>query len=139
MNRQDFQALATIRIAEAEELFKLSTPMPNGAYYLAGYAVECALKACIAKGFVAGEWPEKQFVIDCYCHDISKLVRLAKLNALLDADINANANLGTNWLITKDWTERSRYEQHTITKTQKLIAAIRDPKDGVLAWLQGHW
>lgn len=45
MNRVDFRQLAGLRIAEAKVL--LDNNLYAGAYYLAGYAVECALKACI--------------------------------------------------------------------------------------------
>ena len=47
MNKSDFENLANIRIIEAEVL--LYSGNYPGEYYLAGYAVECALKACIAK------------------------------------------------------------------------------------------
>jgi len=47
MNRNDFQQLADVRIDEAVVL--LDQGKYDGAYYLAGYAVECSLKACIAK------------------------------------------------------------------------------------------
>jgi HEPN domain-containing protein len=47
MNRADLQQLAELRITEAKVL--LDNGFYAGAYYLAGYAVECALKACIAK------------------------------------------------------------------------------------------
>ena len=47
MNRTDLQQPALTRLAEAKAL--LAAGFPAGAYYLAGYAVECALKACIAK------------------------------------------------------------------------------------------
>jgi len=47
MNRTELQRLSRIRIKEAK--FLLDGGCYNGAYYLAGYAVECALKACIAK------------------------------------------------------------------------------------------
>jgi HEPN domain-containing protein len=47
MNREDFQQLAESRLKEARAL--LTAELPDGAYYLAGYAIECALKACIAK------------------------------------------------------------------------------------------
>ena len=46
MNRSDFQQLADVRIDEAAVLF--AQGKYDGAYYLAGYAVECGLKACIA-------------------------------------------------------------------------------------------
>lgn len=47
MNRKDFQVLSKVRLREAKVL--LGVGLYDGAYYLAGYAVECGLKACIAK------------------------------------------------------------------------------------------
>jgi hypothetical protein len=47
MNRAEFQKLSDLRLHESKAL--LTAGLPQGAYYLAGYAVECALKACIAK------------------------------------------------------------------------------------------
>jgi hypothetical protein len=47
MNRNDFQKISRLRVKEAKAL--LDNGYPAGAYYLMGYAVECALKACIAK------------------------------------------------------------------------------------------
>ena len=55
MDRRDLQALSRIRINEAKGL--LSLGLHDGAYYLAGYAVECALKACIAKETKRHEFP----------------------------------------------------------------------------------
>jgi len=43
MNRVDLQQLAELRLKESKALF--AAGFPEGAYYLAGYAVECALKA----------------------------------------------------------------------------------------------
>ena len=117
----------------------LPNPMPDGAYYLAGYAVESALKACIAKGYGPEEWPEKQFVVDCHTHSILTLVRLGGLEGYRAADAAANLNLGKNWNIVKDWSERSHYERHTLAKAQKLCDAITDANDGVLQWIKAHW
>jgi HEPN domain-containing protein len=47
VNRNGLQDLSKVRLKEATALLNLR--MYDGAYYLAGYAVECALKACIAK------------------------------------------------------------------------------------------
>lgn len=47
MKRQDLRELALLRLKEAQVLF--ANGCWSGAYYLAGYAIECALKACIAK------------------------------------------------------------------------------------------
>ena len=59
MNRIDLQNLANERIAEAKILFDAGKW--SGAYYLAGYAVECGLKACIAKLTKPDEFPDKNF------------------------------------------------------------------------------
>jgi hypothetical protein len=47
MNRGEFQELAMIRLQDAKML--LDSECYDGAYYLTGYVIECALKACIAK------------------------------------------------------------------------------------------
>src|SRR5439155_18484686 len=57
MNRADFHKLTEIRMREAKVL--LARKCYEGAYYLAGYAVECALKACIAKRTQAHDFPPK--------------------------------------------------------------------------------
>ena len=49
----------------------------DGAYYLAGYAVECALKACIAKGTLRGEFPDKKRVDSSYSHNLRELFKVA--------------------------------------------------------------
>jgi HEPN domain-containing protein len=58
VDRKDLQELSKVRLKEAKALLDLG--MPDGAYYLAGYAVECALKACLAKGTVKYEFPDKK-------------------------------------------------------------------------------
>ena len=103
MNRADFQALADIRIAEAQALLGTNPPFPAGAYYLAGYAVECALKALICKKFKEHDWPDKKFVDDCHTHDIMKLVRHAELKSALDADMAASVDFGHNWDIVRTY------------------------------------
>lgn len=71
MNRSDFKKLAVLRLKEAKVL--LDNKCYEGAYYLAGYAVECALKACIAKNTKRFEFPPKpKFVQDLYQHDLTK-------------------------------------------------------------------
>jgi hypothetical protein len=139
VNRADLHQLADMRIAEANALLTLPTPMADGAYYLAGYAVECALKACIAKGYGPEEWPERKFVADCHTHEILTLVKLAGLEVVQRTDAVANPNLGTNWSIVKDWSERSRYERHSLTKAQRLYEAITHATDGVLPWIRARW
>jgi len=139
VNRTDLQQLADIRINEATALLKLPASMSDGAYYLAGYAVECALKSCIAKLNNQHDWPEKSFVGDCHTHDILKLVRLAGLEPAKAADAAANPALDQNWAIVKDWSEQSRYERHSLAKARQMIDAVADNANGVLPWIKAHW
>src|SRR6185436_11049822 len=66
-SRSAARRLAEERLAEATELLK--TRHWSGAYYLAGYAAELALKAVIAGQFVAGAIPDKRLVNAVYTHN----------------------------------------------------------------------
>lgn len=138
MNRSDFQRLADVRIDEAAVLF--AQGKIDGAYYLAGYAVECALKACIARLTGQDDYPPRPKCIHDYdSHEIEKLVKTAGLTAQRDADAAADLVLKANWEIVKDWTEESRYEHKTQAQAQQLIAAITDAAHGVLPWIKRRW
>jgi len=92
MNRSDFQQLADVRIDEAA--VPLAQGKFDGAYYLAGYAVECGLKACIARLTSQDDNPPKpKFIHDYYSHEIEKLVKTAGLTAQRDADSAADPDL----------------------------------------------
>jgi hypothetical protein len=138
VNRDDLKALTDLRIAEAQRLMQ-APAMPDGAYYLAGYAVECALKACIANLTKEGDFPNKKFAIECHTHAIEQLVKAAGLKAQRDADAAANVDLEANWSIVKDWTEESRYRRNDETKAKALIEAITHATNGVLPWIKSHW
>ena len=138
MNRSDFQQLADMRIDEAMVL--LAQGKFDGAYYLAGYAVECGLKACIARLTSQDAYPPKpKFIHDYYSHEIEKLVKTAGLTAQRDADAAADPDLQANWQVVKDWSEESRYERKTAAEAQRLIAAITDAAHGVLPWIKRRW
>ena len=139
LNRADLQQLADVRLAEAAELLGLALPKPDGAYYLAGYAVECALKACIAKTYNQYDWPEKEFVNKCHTHDLRALLVHAQLVADRATDSAANPILGFNWSVVDDWNERSRYERHSQLDAERLVKAIGDPVNGVLQWIKARW
>jgi HEPN domain-containing protein len=135
--RIDLQNLANERIAEAKILFDAGKW--SGAYYLAGYAVECGLKACIARLTKPDEFPDKNFGAKCWVHDIEQLVELAGLRTKRNVDAGANVNLDSNWGIVAGWKETSRYEQKTQADAQVLYDAITQNPDGVLLWIQLHW
>jgi len=81
VDRKDLQTLSRIRMREAKAL--LSAGFYDGAYYLGGYAVECALKACIAKATRKSEFPDRDRVNNSYTHNLEKLVEQAGLREVL--------------------------------------------------------
>lgn len=140
MDRKDFQSLARTRLAEAKAL--LDKGMSEGAYYLAGYAVECALKACIAKRTKRYDFPDKKRAEDAYNHDLGKLFRAAQLDETFARARQDDPALEENWKIIKEWSEQSRYnlpERRTEEEARLLIRAIVDKTHGVLRWLRNHW
>ena len=138
MNREDFQQLAEIRLREARTL--LNARNFDGAYYLAGYAVECALKACIAKLTQQHDFPpERKFIEDCYSHEIDKLLRASGLTAQRDADATANPLFGKNWQLVKDRNEKARYLRWSNKAAKRLIKAIANKSNGVMQWIRIHW
>lgn len=62
MNRQDLQSLSRIRARDSKVL--LDGGSFAGGYYLMGYAVECAIKAAIAKQTKRYEFPNRRVAID---------------------------------------------------------------------------
>ena len=62
LTKADLEALATTRLEDAQIL--LQAQRASSAYYLAGYAIELALKACIAKSFLPNVIPDKAFVTE---------------------------------------------------------------------------
>jgi len=143
MNRRDFQQLADLRIEEAKALF--AAGFPEGAYYLGGYSVECALKACIAKRTQQHDFPDKKLVNDSHTHDLGKLLNLAGLSEDLEKDIGGNRILEMQWDFVRAWSEQSRYELFEGDDLERkrsaflMIFAVDSEKGGVLRWIKQHW
>lgn len=137
MNRKDFQALARIRLKEAKVL--LAAGCFDGAYYLAGYVVECALKAVIAKQTARHDFPEKKKVQDSHTHNFPTLVRLAELEDQLGEEVRSNLAFGKVWKVVLGWSETSRYATADRAKAEGLIRAVSDSNHGVLKWLRRFW
>lgn len=137
MNRNSFRSLALERLRDAQTLFR--TGRFNGTYYLGGYIVECALKACIARQTKKSEFPDRKRVNASYTHRLEDLVGVAGLRDDLQREAAANKAFEVNWGIVKDWSEESRYESHSRQEAEDLLNAISDQRNGVLPWLRRHW
>ncbi len=138
MNRINFQELAELRLRESKAL--LAAGFPEGAYYLAGYVIECALKACIAKRTREHDFPEKKLVNDSHTHNLKDLLRVAELNIELDTAMQIVPSMKANWTIILNWSESSRYEKSISgQEAAELLHAIDHPSGGLLQWIQLHW
>ncbi|SJM94787.1 DNA-binding protein [Crenothrix polyspora] len=137
MNKNELEHLAAIRIKEAEIL--LATDCYQGAYYLAGYALECTLKACIAKHVKEFDFPNKQLANDSYTHNLNKLLITAGLKQKLTEQENLSSDVKLNWAVVNRWSEESRYEC-TIGEQEAydLFNAITDNESGILPWLKNY-
>jgi len=125
-----------LRVKEAAILVK--NHAEQGAYYLGGYAVECALKACIAKKTKRHEFPPKRDYLEkVYSHKLEILLELAELKNQLEKDMKENPTLGKNWLVVKGWNESARYISSGLNG-DALYTAMTGA-DGALPWIKQHW
>jgi HEPN domain-containing protein len=77
MNRTDLQNLAEERLGDAQAL--LASNRYGGAYYSIGYAVECGLKACIAKLTRAEDFYDKTLAGKIFTHKLEDLANHTRL------------------------------------------------------------
>lgn len=137
MNRNDLRGLARTRLREAKSL--LDSGHHAGAYYLAGYVVECALKACIAKETKRHDFPHQKRVNASWTHQLTRLVDTAGLSTSLDAESKTDSRFAWCWGVVKEWAEESRYNSIDEKQARDLLIAISDSRHGVLRWLRRYW
>jgi hypothetical protein len=111
----------------------------DGAYYLAGYAVECALKACIAKGTRRCEFPDRKKVESSHSHNLRDLIRVAGLDEARLEQAAKDPDFRTNWDVVQSWSEQSRYRRHRPESAQALLGAVGDRRHGVISWIKLQW
>jgi len=138
LNRNILHMLAESRLEEGRIL--LENRHWTGSYYLTGLAVECALKACLAKAVKEYDYPDKKFVNEMYQHKLQKLMELdVALWAGLQADINKDPALAANWSTVKDWDDEKRYDIVQEQISRSLFDAVVGARSGVMHWIRGRW
>jgi HEPN domain-containing protein len=136
VKRRDLQALANARLRDAEIL--IENRRFDAAYYLAGYAVECALKACVAKKTQRYDFPDRDLAIQVYVHDLNKLLKPAGLEQKWQQELQFDPDLNMKWAVVKDWSEQSRYETHARQKAKDMVEAVGGAQ-GILECLRKYW
>lgn len=136
MDRFEFQKLAAERLEDAVAL--LNAGRFACAYYISGYAIECALKAVIAKKTRQDDFPPKD-ASKYYVHDLAKLLYIAGLGPVFEEEVKGDPIFETNWAVVKDWSEESRYLSRQQQQAQEILIAVNDLHHGVLRWLKEKW
>jgi len=138
LNRKILQRLAESKLEEGRIL--LANDQWTGAYYLTGLAVECALKACLARAVKKHDYPDKDFVKDMYQHKLQNLIGLdAALSAALRADMATDSKLAANWNTVKDWKDEKRYDVVDEQEARGLYDAATKRVSGVMPWIRRRW
>lgn len=137
ITKKDLETLSETRLADARFLFQGARY--SAAYYLSGYAIELAIKACIASVFQANVIPDKSFVSAVYSHKLDELLGLAGIKKALQDDMTVDAELSAAWGIASKWNEASRYEMWDQFAAASMIDAVGNQQRGVLQWLKKHW
>jgi hypothetical protein len=138
VNRADLQTISQIRLNEGKQLY--DSGLYCGAYYLTGYAIECAFKSAICQQIRQYDFPDKKLASDSFTHDLEKLLNISGLKIALETAMRATPALELNWTIVKDWSEVSRY-RHDISqaKARDFIDACNSQPNGVHPWLVTQW
>lgn len=139
MNRTEFRQLAEDRAADAKAL--LDVGRWSGSYYLAGYAIECGLKACILARIERDGviFEEKRFIEKCWTHNIDALTDAAGLQPQRVKTVSMNPTFGGYWLLVTAWSESDRYKWRTEAQARQMYEAVTDHANGVLPWIRTHW
>jgi HEPN domain-containing protein len=138
MNRDDFRRLSEVHLEHAQVL--LNAGLYSGAYYICGYVVECALKACICgrtSQFDFFSHPE--VARKAWSHRFVNLIEVSGLEEDFTAARKADRALDVNWKSVDDWSEDSRYEPRGQKEAEGLLAAVSDPEHGVLSCIKRFW
>ena len=131
--------MASEKVLDSQAL--LAASRWASAYYLAGYAAECGLKACVlARVEKTGViFDDPKFAEQVRIHKLDKLVKLADLDPQLNIALGANPVFRGHWGVASLWSEESRYQVKSQADAEQLYDSITVNPDGVLAWIQNHW
>lgn len=149
----EIRQLAEERLKDAQVL--LANERHEGAFYLAGYAVELTLKAKVCTHLdiddLFSENPTShtkgslgKFRESVKTHDFFILLSLCGLSQKLNIELSDNEYFNTNSSLLFQgqtaWNESARYKQGHIlpSDVEKIINFIADPTRGLLQWIENN-
>jgi hypothetical protein len=144
LNQAELRQLSQERVKDAKIL--LDGGRWEFAFYVAGYAVECALKSCVLARMIHTGWVfdnDVKKIDECRTHEFMSLVTIAgmrdELNTRLRLSVTAGDAFVANWDVAKSWSVSTRYESKSEAQARELYSAITDEPDGVLIWIRSFW
>jgi HEPN domain-containing protein len=108
----------------------------DGAYYLGGLAIECALKSTVARTTQRYEFPDLERTRRAYTHDLEILLKLSGLDTKLR---EAEPHVKDAWARVRSWNVEARYQTgRASADVLEFLEAVAGRR-GVLRWLKRHW
>ena len=148
-SRSDLQNLTKQRLDEARALLSLN--FPDAAFCLAGYSIECALKAVVCRTLDQDDFykPDRsnkgaRYVQDRIfrefkTHNYNDLLVLSGLSAKLNAACLADPAVEAAWAFIEgmNWSEQSRYQLGTksATNVYNFVQAV----ETIVVWISNFW
>ena len=137
-NPIDIQNLADLRIKEAVKLQR--SKFYDGAFYLAGYAVELYLKAKICENMDVPDFydthvPKSDLSKTFLIHNLDRLVLLSGLYTKFEAAKKTVPNLTDHWDKVLTWSEKSRYNNPN-TKTEIEALEFIESAKIIIKWIK---
>jgi len=137
---QSFANLQAIALSKnADAILLLQHGRFSNAYYLAGYAVEIGLKACIALQFRAEHIPDRRLVNIIHTHQLHDLIFYAGLKEVLNQRKEEEQEFWSNWTQVSNWHPDSRYRTVDALTAQAMVHAVSNPRTGILEWIKAYW
>lgn len=144
------RTLAILRLEEAEILAQ--NTKPDGAFYLAGYSVELALKARIAERLgIVSLFADKIAAADEFTdigklkslvqtHNLDTLFAMAGLKQAFDQEKRIRKDFLKFEVLLKTWTEKWRYRPPGEVSEGSVQSFIQflTAEQGLLAWIAKH-
>jgi hypothetical protein len=141
---QHWKDLVTDRVADAETL--LLSNRWQGAYYLAGYAIETALKVCVLQRLqreptVILEEGDR-YLREVRSHNLLELLKRAGLAKQVAGGWGPDSN-DTNvllqWVDMVEWNEGARYRRDVTEGQARAICQSILGLAELLTWIKSRW
>ena len=149
-SRSDLHTLTKQRLDEATALLPLN--FPDAAFYLAGYSIECALKAAVCKTLDQDDFYEpdrsnkgtRYYVQECIfrefkTHNYNDLLVLSGLSAKFEIARDTNLELYLAWgeVEKAGWNEQYRYQLGT--KSSQNVSDFIAAVETLIVWISNYW